>query len=240
MKIQAWLQQKTSPNKRGFMGTLRGINFPVLPEKIKVKSGETTFVSYDIMNRGQVAIPTGTELTSVSWDSVFPGYGSPYRGIHDDIWWKDPKEYVNMLEDWKENGTVLTLMVTGYPINLDVYVESFEWEAVGAFRDIEYKITLVEAGDIVVAAKSDSSGLQHLSLKRSAKSSSSYTIKSGDTLWGISKKFYGTGTKWNKIYNANKTIIEKTAKARWKAAGIKRGSQNGHWIFPGVKLTIPK
>lgn len=31
-----------------------------------------------------------------------------------------------------------------------------------------------------------------------------YTTKKGDTLWAISLKFYGTGTKWQKIADANK------------------------------------
>lgn len=30
-----------------------------------------------------------------------------------------------------------------------------------------------------------------------------YVVKKGDTLWGISIKFYGTGTKWTKIADAN-------------------------------------
>jgi LysM repeat protein len=32
----------------------------------------------------------------------------------------------------------------------------------------------------------------------------SYVVKRGDTLWGISLKFYGTGTKWQRIADANK------------------------------------
>ena len=66
------------------------------------------------------------------------------------------------------------------------------------------------------------------------KSSKTYTVKRGDTLWGIAKKYYGNGSKWKKIYNANKTVIEKTAKKYGK-----RSSSNGHWIYPGTKLTIP-
>jgi len=35
----------------------------------------------------------------------------------------------------------------------------------------------------------------------------SYTVSKGDTLWGISKKFYGEGSKWQLILDANKDKI---------------------------------
>lgn len=62
-----------------------------------------------------------------------------------------------------------------------------------------------------------------------------YTVVSGDTLWGISKKFYGTGTKYHIIYDANSDLIEAAAKAHGK-----KSSDNGHWIWPGETLTIPE
>ena len=63
----------------------------------------------------------------------------------------------------------------------------------------------------------------------------SYTVVSGDTLWGISKRFYGTGTKYYLIYDANAELIESTARAHGKSS-----SDNGHWIWPGEILTIPE
>lgn len=62
-----------------------------------------------------------------------------------------------------------------------------------------------------------------------------YTVVSGDTLWGISRKFYGTGTKYNIIYDANADLIESTAKSHGK-----KSSDNGHWIWPGETFTIPE
>lgn len=62
----------------------------------------------------------------------------------------------------------------------------------------------------------------------------SYTVVSGDTLWGIAAKFYGRGIAYETIYSANKEIIETTAKSRGK-----KDSSNGHWIFPGTVLQIP-
>lgn len=220
----------------------REIRFPVLPEKISAKYGNATFISYDIVNRGEVAVPSGTDLSVYSWESIFPGKlikdAYPIRGT-----WQEPKTYNNILEDWKKNGTKLTLMVTGYPINTDVYVESYTAEGTGAFGDIEYEISFIEVRDITIkttkVSTASSSSATTTTTKRPATKSSKYTIKQGDTLWSIARKFYGKGTKWKTIYNANKDIIESTAKKRWKAAGINRDSENGHWIFPGVTLTIP-
>ena len=61
-----------------------------------------------------------------------------------------------------------------------------------------------------------------------------YTVKKGDCLWNIAKKFYGKGSSWKKIYNANQSTIEKVAKKHGK-----KSSSNGHWIWAGTKLTIP-
>jgi LysM repeat protein len=70
--------------------------------------------------------------------------------------------------------------------------------------------------------------------KTTAKKKNTYTIKNGDTLWSISKKYYGTGSKWKTIYTANKSTIENVAKKHGK-----KSSSTGHWIWAGTKLTIP-
>lgn len=61
-----------------------------------------------------------------------------------------------------------------------------------------------------------------------------YTIVSGDTLWGIARRFLGKGVRYVEIYNLNKDVIEAAAKAHGKSS-----SSNGHWIWPGTVLTIP-
>ena len=38
---------------------------------------------------------------------------------------------------------------------------------------------------------------------------STHTVQPGDCLWSISQRFYGTGTRWNVIYETNKSIIRK-------------------------------
>lgn len=50
-----------------------------------------------------------------------------------------------------------------------------------------------------------------------------YTIESGDTLWGISAKFLGDGSKYKEIFEANREVIEDPDK-----------------IFVGQKIRIPE
>lgn len=61
-----------------------------------------------------------------------------------------------------------------------------------------------------------------------------YTVKRGDNLWNLAKKYLGSGTKMKDIYLANKDVIEAEAKKHGKA-----NSDNGHWIWPGMKINIP-
>jgi len=64
---------------------------------------------------------------------------------------------------------------------------------------------------------------------------SSYTVRTGDTLRSIAKRTLGDDTLWTKLYGANLSIIEAAAKANGFA-----DSRLGERIFPGTVLTIPQ
>lgn len=49
-----------------------------------------------------------------------------------------------------------------------------------------------------------------------------YTVKKGDCLWNIAKRFYGNGSAYTRIYDANTNKIA-----------------DPHWIYPGQVFVIP-
>ena len=216
----------------------RQIRIPWLPESIKYDSGGVTAASYNILNRGEVNIPTGNGLAKFSWEGIFPGVNrkksSMQRGTA-----HAPSYYHKILEDWQNNKTALNIMMTGYPVNMDVYLSKYEGTPGGGFGDWEYAVEFTQSLQITVTSstiKKDTSKTSSKdTTKRQTKTTTSYTIKKGDTLWGIAARFLGKGTRWKEIYNLNKSIIESTAKKR----GL-RSSNNGWWIFAGVKIQIPK
>lgn len=221
----------------------REIRIPWLPDELPFDTGEAAMASYEILNKGEVVVPTGVGLAEYSWESIFPGSGRTDKTLLHGTW-KKPEYYHNILKGWKEKGTKLNLLVTGYPINKNVYITNYSGKASGAFGDIVYSVTFKEARKIVVTSVTVKTSKTNTSTRSSSpnekkQKTSTYTVKSGDTLWSIAQKKLGSGAKWKKIYDANKSIIESTAKKRWKAAGKNRGSQNGKWIFPGTVLTIP-
>ena len=211
----------------------REIRFPILPEEFSFHFGDTMFIGYEIINRGAVAVPSGTELSTYSWESVFPGVLSPDSSLRGRYTPASPQTYCSLLSEWMSKGTVLNLLITGYPVNVDVYCSKFLPKGEGPFGDIAYEIQFTEARSITVVTDKAQANTT-VTVRPTPPNNKSYTIKRGDTLWSISQKHYGTGTKWKTIYDANSKIIEETAKARGR-----QSSQNGHWIYPGVVLTIP-
>lgn len=61
-----------------------------------------------------------------------------------------------------------------------------------------------------------------------------YIVQKGDNLWDLSQEFYGTPSRCEEIYRANKDRIETEAREHGKS-----NSSNGYWIWPGTPLDIP-
>ena len=227
------------------------LRIPMLPEEISVKKANQ-FASYSIITIGDIQIPSGTSLDSFSWSATLPGKkrkNDPY--VRE---WRKPNEIYKWISNLKaKNGKPVKarLLITGTPINCDVYLQDFNAKPTGGYGDIEYSITLIQAKEIKIKKKGEAENKESntnkkgsTSKKESTKKSTkkklkdkptsapertsktkaqTYTVKSGDCLWKIAQRFYGSGSQYTKIYNANKKTI----------------GSNPNKIYPGQVLTIP-
>lgn len=216
--------------------------FPSLPKEITT-TVDTIYQTYSLINRGSIKIPKGVEPKRISWSGVFFGKAKRNEAVVLKNRWISPKECKNQIEKWQKNKTILILLITEIGMNIDVTISNFEKTAYGAYGNLEYSISFEKSEPLRVYTNLDkkktgnsakSSGKKKTAERTSVKKSKSYTVISGDNLWKIAKKAYGSGSDWKKIYNANKANIESVAKKRGK-----KNSDYGHWIYPGTKLMIP-
>ncbi len=213
---------------------------PVTPSSLKIKINNQN-KTVNLINDGEVNILRTPGLSDISFDFLVPRHE---RHFADEL--REVSFYLDMLEEHKVNSDVFQFIVyrdEGFKTNMTVTLEDYELtEDTENNSDLMVSVNLKQYRDYgtkEIKLKGNGTGNKKPSKKKPSKSNKkktvSYTVKSGDTLWMISKKHLGDATQWKKIYNANKSVIESAAKKR----GYK-SSSNGHWIFPGTKLVISK
>ncbi len=211
--------------------TKRKIQFPSLPAEV-VFTNATKYATYSILGLGDISLPNGRELCGFSWEDTF--YGEARKDFPFIRNWIAPKEITAVLTEWRDSEDVLKLIITETPINHDVTLASFEAKPTGGFGDYQYSISFIEYREPTVSVGKNTSLAKQTKRSTNNASTKTHTVASKDTLWKIAQKYYGSGSKYTAIYNANKETIESVAKKH----GYK-SSNNGHWIFPGTVLTIP-
>jgi hypothetical protein len=223
-----------------YLGT---ILFPITPEKIQIKIKNQN-KTLNLINEGEVNILKDAGLTEISFTALLPN--QQYSFAQYEKGFSGAGGFLVLLEKYKKakDPTVLNIsrvMPDGrisYPTSMLVSLEDYTIEDdVNEGFDVKVSINLKqhrEYGTKTVKLSTGSSSKSRSAGTGAGNSGSTYKIVSGDTLWAISKKKLGDGSKWKTIYEANKSVIENEAKRR----GMK-SSQNGWWIFPGTVLTIP-
>ena len=96
--------------------------FPMMPEKITL-GADAKFMTYSIISLGDVKIPRGQGIKEISWSGIFPGKARkncPFVSS-----WGDPNTLIKRMEQYRDNGTICKLLVTGTCINYSVYISSF-------------------------------------------------------------------------------------------------------------------
>lgn len=201
---------------------LGGIEVPT-PAKltIKVKGKNKTLV---LLNEGEINFLRTPGLTEILLPLVLPMLGGS----------RSPSVYLDMLEDLKvgKKTTQFILVRTSpdgrrlFDTNLTVSVENYSTVEdakngldvsvdvnLKQWRDYGTKTATVEDSTVTVLQERDTS---------TAPVAKTYTVQKGDSLWAIAAKYYGKGSEYPKIANANTDIIS-----------------NPNLIHPGQVLTLP-
>lgn len=204
-------------------GKNQKIQLPVIPEQIE---GTVTgrFSEYEIYKLGEVNVPNGKNLKELGWECFFPGESKKEMSFVKK--WTDPATLDSLIQYWASTGKKINVCITNTKINKDVYISEYD-PVIKGLDDYYYTIRFIDAKSISVSSK-----------KRSSKTTKKkVTVKKGDTLRKLAKKYLGSANKYKTIYNANKKLIDARNKKERKKHPKKKISK--YTIYKGQVLVIP-
>lgn len=225
-RYEIWLTYNSNKNR---------LQIPVLPEKIEISYPDKNDTVY-VYGVGEVTIKKHPGAFVMKWSGFFPAVKC--QGCISNP--KKPKECLDFLKEVMKIAKPAKIVYTGGACRLSSQC-TIEFEASEEGGDLgtihysitvtEYKKTAIRKLKIKTAKNKKKNGskkkakVTKTSNRTSSKSKAGkYTVKKGDCLWNIAKKFYGKGAKYTVLYNANKKVI----------------GGNPNLIYPGQVLTIPK
>lgn len=208
------------------------IELPINPASVEFTEKQLN-QTITLLNIGEANLKGKRGLKYTKLSSFFPSEKSPFYRYAK----QQPGKYVSMMQEWKTSGAIVRVIITDMKVDIAMLIDEFIFSAREGDDDIYYTVSLSEyrtlnIPSVQITTKVRSNGL--LERPNPTSTGGTHTVVSGDTLWGISKQYYGSGSQYAKIYNSNSGTIEASARAHGKP-----GSDNGHWIYPGDVYTVP-
>lgn len=177
------------------------LRLPVLPSEFQLASSNAN-EKVRINAIGMVNLLGKKELKEITIDTFFPSKNYSfvaYKGF------PKPWDCVKLIEDWKNSGKPLRLIVTGTSVNMEVGVENFDCGPRDGTKDVYYSLSLSEY--VRIKDTKNNANNKKETTKRPAPQKTTgkktYIVKKGDTLTAIAKKQTGNAMNYKKIAKDN-------------------------------------
>lgn len=226
----------------GYEFKLDKIILPVPPSNFQysIKGNNKKLTS---INDGEFLILKNAKLSEISFEFMLPNVRYPFA-VYKNNTFKNAKFFLDEIEKLKvakkpfnftidrskPNGTNL------YDYKEKVVIDDYtlkEGASQGLDVMVSIKLTQYKEGNFkTVKIEKKKNGKKKIKTKKKRQvhnapmsdgKAKTYKVVKGDSLWLIAKKFYGDGSKYKKIKEANKSKLKR-----------------GNVIFSGQVLTIPK
>ncbi|ENY8421225.1 LysM peptidoglycan-binding domain-containing protein [Clostridioides difficile] len=207
---------------------LDGVQLPITPGKLEIKTTNKN-KTVDLINDGEVNILKTPGLSEISFEAEFTHNKLPFcRGQ-----FRDVQFFLSKLELLKTDCKPFQFIVsrelgnkvlfnTNIKVSLEEYAISEDAEN---GSDTKVAIKLKQYRDystkkLVLAPPKNETGRPNVKIepKRvdsvNATNTKTYTVKAGDSLWSICQKQLGNGSLYKKVYELNKTMMDKANKGK--------------------------
>ena len=179
--------------------------FPVTPAKFEVRTTQNN-KTVDIIDFGEAMLFGNPGLIRLEFSTFFPRTNHAYPFVVGDQ--REAEECVEQMIKWKEGKKPVRLIITDSPINHMFGIKAFDYDNHDCSRDIYFTLSLIEYKDLnVPPANNDKqvnedTGLKNRPQEKSQPVSTDKMKKARDIL-EMSKKAYGTVSKWRSIAQSN-------------------------------------
>ncbi|EIS9524979.1 LysM peptidoglycan-binding domain-containing protein [Clostridioides difficile] len=207
---------------------LDGVQLPIAPGKLEIKVTNKN-KTVDLINTGEVNILKKEGLSEISFEAEFTHNKLPfYRGT-----FKDVQFFLSKLELLKTDCKPFQFIVSRelgnkvlFNTNMKVSLEEYNIvEDADNGSDTKVAIKLKQYRDystkkLVLAPPKNETGRPNVKIepKRvdsvNATNTKTYTVKAGDSLWSICQKQLGNGSLYKKVYELNKSMMDKANKGK--------------------------
>lgn len=172
----------------------------VNPREISVTQDSKDKV-IDLLNVGEVNVPGNRGLVKVALATFLPDVGSPfYTGT-------PPETVIQAVKKAKNGKKALRIIISGTDVNTLFTVASMNETYKEGQADIYISWSFVESRDLNTGQVASwvkrytDTGLCNRNTGNTVPKA--VTVKSGDTLWGLARRYYDDGARWKDIADAN-------------------------------------